>query len=177
MCRYAFSRYKPHYACFRCRKAYKRRLKADVHRDQPDRPARCPQCGLLMADMGLDFAPPPMRDREQWQTLERLWSVGVTFHDCGCGGPGYRPRTREAYRRFLTQIHLEFDRTLGAWIDRPLPKGGRAGARERAAARRTEAIVWWRERLGAVELALVAEGLPVPPRRSRATDPGQLEPP
>jgi DNA-directed RNA polymerase subunit RPC12/RpoP len=77
MCRYGLSGpYKEHYACFTCRKAFKRRLLEDVDPDGSDRPARCPQCGGPMANMGLDFAPPPMRDRRAWGVLSELWMVG-----------------------------------------------------------------------------------------------------
>jgi hypothetical protein len=63
MCRYAAHAYKRHYAYFACRKAFKRRNKRDVDSSLDEHPARCPQCGLLMANMGLDFAPPKMSDR------------------------------------------------------------------------------------------------------------------
>lgn len=34
MCRYAMSTYKDHFACFQCRKIFKRRLLWDVNRDK-----------------------------------------------------------------------------------------------------------------------------------------------
>ena len=33
MCRYAMAKYKPHYACFNCRKTFKRKLMWDIKRD------------------------------------------------------------------------------------------------------------------------------------------------
>jgi hypothetical protein len=69
MCRYAWQPYKAHFACFACRKAFKRRNKEDVDPSGPDRPARCPQCGLLMASMGLDFHPPPRDNDDAWRML------------------------------------------------------------------------------------------------------------
>lgn len=66
ICRYAISTYKPHFACFRCRKSFRRRLKREVDPAGPDRPAKCPQCGLLMADIGLDFKPPRTSDAKAW---------------------------------------------------------------------------------------------------------------
>lgn len=72
MCRYAFKKYKPHYACLRCHKSFKRRLKEDVDPEGKDRPAQCPQCGLLLADMGLDFKPPPVSKAAAWNTVEAL---------------------------------------------------------------------------------------------------------
>ncbi len=56
MCRYAFYKYKPHYACFKCRKTFKRKHLFDVDRDnEKSVDAKCPQCQSLMANMGLDF--------------------------------------------------------------------------------------------------------------------------
>ncbi len=90
MCRYAMSGpYKSHFACFRCRKGFKRRPEENGL-SQPHA-AGCPRCGEPMADMGLDFKPPPMPDVEHWQVVEHLFRRGFAYHSCGCGGPGYRP--------------------------------------------------------------------------------------
>ncbi len=48
MCRYAIKPlYKKHYACFACRKSWKRRNKAEVDPAGAEHPARCPECRLL----------------------------------------------------------------------------------------------------------------------------------
>lgn len=146
MCRYAMSYYKPHYACFDCRKGFKRRLLVDIKKGGEDRPARCPQCGALMANMGMDFKPPPMKDTRQWRVLQGLYVAGQTFHSCGCSGPGYRPRSPEAYQRFLEGIRAEYQGTLSRWISEE------EGATPEA---RAKAIEAWRARLAKVEAALV----------------------
>ncbi len=139
MCRYARP-YKPHYACFACRKSFKRRLSEDVGHVGADKPARCPQCGVLMADMGWDFKPPKSKNIKAWSVLEGLWSIGETFHSCGCGGPGYRPREPRAYRAFLEMRRTEFKLNLQRAISESNEEG----------------TTVWRARLSAVETALAS---------------------
>jgi hypothetical protein len=113
MCRYAMSRYKPHYACFKCRKTYKRRLMWDIQRDEEDQiAAKCPQCGELMANMGLDFAAPKKDDLKQWEHIKHLFTVGIAFHSCGCSGPGYIPNTKEALIVYFKNILNEYQNQL-----------------------------------------------------------------
>ena len=51
--------YKPHYACFNCRKTFKRRLMGDIKKGEKSLfEARCPECRELMTIMGLDFETP-----------------------------------------------------------------------------------------------------------------------
>jgi hypothetical protein len=68
-----------------------------------------------MAEMGLDFKPPAARSARQWSVLQSLWVVGETFHSCGCGGPGYRPRSPAAYREFLTTQMRHYEAILHDW--------------------------------------------------------------
>jgi hypothetical protein len=97
MCRYGnYGPYKKHFACFACRKGFKRPAESEWadHLRPPDgaaAPAPCPDCRAPMADMGLDFAPPPRRDAEHWAVAEFLFRRGFAYHSCGCTGPGYRP--------------------------------------------------------------------------------------
>ena len=107
MCRYA-TRYKPHYACFDCRKVFRRMLLSDIKNGGEDRPFRCPQCAGEMADMGLDFAAPKKTDLKAWRVAESLFEIGQTFHSCGCNGPGYRPRNPRALRQSLESLLAEF---------------------------------------------------------------------
>jgi hypothetical protein len=52
-----------------------------------------------MADMGLDFKAPKKSAVKQWEKVRLLYEHGFTFHSCGCGGVGYRPRElREVYQ-------------------------------------------------------------------------------
>lgn len=111
MCRYGIcGPYKKHYACFACRKAFKR-LQVDEWPEhlQPAEgevvPAPCPDCGEPMADMGLDFKPPKQRDVEHWAVVEFLFRRGFAYHSCGCGGPGFRPARWADVPTFLETHH------------------------------------------------------------------------
>lgn len=142
MCRYAMHSYKPHYACFDCRKTFKRRLLSDVAPGRQESvagqwfradaqklpsaapaaaPARCPDCGGLAAGMGLDFQAPPKTDRKAWQHLRSLYAVGIAFHSCGCGGPGLVPATPEALVAHLEQQLAGYVAELRYWLTRPQP--------------------------------------------------------
>jgi len=98
MCRYAYAGpYKDRYACFVCRKAFKRRKAEDlparmrVAGEAGSRAVvRCPDCGGAMNNMGMDFAAPRRADVRQWRKVELLFERGVAFGSCGCG-PGLRP--------------------------------------------------------------------------------------
>lgn len=112
MCQYGeYGPYKRHYACLSCRKGFKWPLDA---RRGPPRDAvvevKCPQCGEPMADMGLDFKPPRQRDLRQWRKVELLLQHGYDYRSCGCGGPGYRPRTLGEARRFVAKAPVALSR-------------------------------------------------------------------
>lgn len=122
MCRYAFSAYKPHYVCFDCRKMFRRRLLKDIDRDKENSiEAKCPQCGGLMADMGLDFKPPRKTDIKAWQNVKDLYNVGITFHSCGCSGPGYIPKDREEIIKRLSDTRISYINNLRFWLNFELP--------------------------------------------------------
>jgi DNA-directed RNA polymerase subunit RPC12/RpoP len=173
MCRYAMARYKSHYACFDCQKTFKRRLMWDIKRDDKSQvEAKCPQCGSLMANMGMDFAAPKMNGNKAWQHLRTLYSVGVTFHSCGCTGPGYIPNTTDALIKYLqeqkecAEHHLQFWRsrhepTNSREIDRDLsknwdyiskvPDGMTAKKRE---IKNADAVDFWINRLKEIEVKI-----------------------
>ena len=91
MCRYAeYGPYKNHFACFDCRKVF-RRAAEEGATASPERVIVCPDCRGPMRDMGLDFKAPPRSDVKQWQKVALLYRAGFTYHSCGCCGPGFRP--------------------------------------------------------------------------------------
>lgn len=108
--------YKPHYACFNCRKTFKRRLMWDINRDNKDvTDAKCPQCSGLMANMGLDFESPKKDNIKGWNHMKDLYSVGITFHSCGCSGPGYIPKDKEMLIAYLEEILNNYNKQLVFW--------------------------------------------------------------
>ena len=105
MCRYAFYQYKSHYACFKCKKGFKRKNLDDITREKiASKPFNCPECSNLMANVGLDCEIPKKSNAQQWKVLESLFEIGITYHSCGCGGPGYRPKGLDELKSFLLNM-------------------------------------------------------------------------
>lgn len=132
MCRYAMARYKPHLACFNCRKTFKRRLMWDINRGDKTAniAAKCPQCGGLMADMGLDFASPKKDDIREWEYIRSLYSVGMAFHSCGCTGPGYIPNSSEKLIAYFNEKLEVYNAELSFWRQRKEPENEKEVQRE-----------------------------------------------
>ncbi len=122
MCRYSMANYKPHYACFNCRKTFKRRLLRDIRKgtqkDENASLARCPECGNLMANMGLDFKSPKKTDVKAWKHMCTLYEVGITFHSCGCNGPGYIPNDSKALVNYFEEIKKQYLAHQHFWAQR-----------------------------------------------------------
>lgn len=136
MCRYGMSSYKPHYACFNCRKAFKRKLLIDVDRnvayknEGDHNPSKCPQCDELMADMGLDFEAPKNKDIKVWKHISSLYKVGITYHSCGCSGPGYIPSDTSQLIAFFEEKLTFYNQELFFWRERETPTSKREIDRE-----------------------------------------------
>jgi hypothetical protein len=92
--------------------------------------AKCPQCGQLMANMGLDFQSPKKDDIKAWQHIKNLYSVDITFHSCGCTGPGYIPRTTDKLIEYFQEILTEYKSNLEFWRQRIEPSNQREIDRE-----------------------------------------------
>ena len=132
MCKYAMVAYKSHYACFDCRKAFKRRRMWDINRDDKRTvEAKCPQCSQLMADMGLDFASPKKDNIKQWIHIKNLYSVGITYHSCGCTGPGYIPNSTEKLKEYFEGIKSSYFKNLDFWRHREEPTNSQEIDRDR----------------------------------------------
>jgi len=72
-----------------------------LKRDYRTLVSKCPQCGATMADMGLDFKPPPATSIRAWTRIRALLRVGFTWHTCGCSGPGFIPANATDYHAYL----------------------------------------------------------------------------
>ncbi|PAM95973.1 hypothetical protein B4N84_05350 [Flavobacterium sp. IR1] len=122
MCRYAMVSYKPHYACFNCRKTFKRRLMNDINRgEKSEQEAKCPECAALMANMGLDFESPKKDDVKKWEHIKSLYTVGITFHSCGCSGPGYIPNSKEKLIEYFEEMKSKYLKNIDFWRTRIEP--------------------------------------------------------
>lgn len=105
----------------------------DINRDDKrEVEAKCPQCGNLMADMGKDFEAPKMDDVKSWVHIQRLYSVGITYHSCGCTGPGYIPRTKDAIISYFREHITEAQQHLDFWRLRTEPTDTRELDREKS---------------------------------------------
>jgi hypothetical protein len=127
MCKYAMYVYKPHYACFNCRKTFKRRVMADIYRGEGTKnPAKCPDCGELTASMGYDFESPKKTDLKAWAHIKSLYSVGITFMSCGCTGPGYIPNSKEQLIKYFEELIADYTKESKFWRNRiePVDKRG-----------------------------------------------------
>jgi len=114
--------YKPHYASFNCRKTFKRRLMSDIKKGEKSVfEAKCPECAELMASMGLDFESPKKDDVKKWEHLKSLYSVGITFHSCGCSGPGYIPNSKEKIIEYFEEIKKRYLENMDFWRTRIEP--------------------------------------------------------
>lgn len=114
--------YKPHYACFDCRKTFKRRLMYDIERGEKSvQEAKCPECGELMANMGLDFESPKKDDVKKWEHIKSLYSVGIAFHSCGCSGPGYIPNSKEKLIEYFENLRDTYLKNINFWRSRTEP--------------------------------------------------------
>jgi len=100
--------HKQHFACFQCRKAFKRRWPCDYlpRGVLASRPFPCPQCGQPMNDMGVDFKAPPQNAQRQWPKVAVLYSFGIRFDwDPVTGeGRGPRPATLSALEDYLVSL-------------------------------------------------------------------------
>ncbi len=112
---YGIHPYKQHFACFDCRKAFKRQDGDWGARPGP-KPGRwtfhwvfsaqapCPACGRPMVAMGFDFKAPRGSDRKQWRKVQLVALHGIRFSSFGCGGPGPRPRNLAEVGPFLDSM-------------------------------------------------------------------------
>lgn len=116
--------YREHFACFRCRKAFKQTADADLPADRRPTPghpraAPCPQCRTPMAEVGKDFEAPRQSDVGRWEVAELLHQHGIRL----AGGPNPRPadlkeleawlstRTGSEGERLLRKIRQRMDRS------------------------------------------------------------------
>lgn len=120
MCRYGIQ-YKNTFACFKCRKGFKRRLDKDLLSQTEQRIERlskaiksikkdkseslltkpivkCPDCGGETVNLGKDLRLPKKDKQEEWLAIEYLANNHFNFFTCGCNGIGFVPHSlQEAY--------------------------------------------------------------------------------
>ena len=128
MCRYGRSMYKDAYACFTCRKGFKRRLDKDLLSAKESRmlkearskaliwkkevtseeteaypTVKCPECGKDMVNLGKDLRFPKKERIEQWEAIEYLANQHFSFFTCGCSGIGIIPQNLAQAQQLIKQ--------------------------------------------------------------------------
>ena len=73
---------------------------------------KCPECGQLMADLGLDFKAPRKTAIKQWKIIEGMYTIGHSWHTCGCNGPGFIPKEKYQYIEYLKNHLAGFNEQL-----------------------------------------------------------------
>ena len=58
--------------------------------------------------MGLDFESPKRKDIKAWEHIKNLYISGITFHSCGCTGPGYIPKDYDSLVFYLERIKRQY---------------------------------------------------------------------
>ncbi|MFD2921605.1 hypothetical protein ACFS6H_17940 [Terrimonas rubra] len=101
--------------------------------------AKCPQCCELMANMGLDFAAPKKEAVREWKHIENLYTVGISFHSCGCSGPGYIPRSTEQLIEYFNDTLQDYHTQLKFWQNRTEPGNKKEIDREKS---KNEDFLW-----------------------------------
>ncbi|RKF04000.1 hypothetical protein C8N26_1632 [Tenacibaculum lutimaris] len=179
MCRYGINAYKPHYACFECRKTFKRRLLTDIDRDSREfekQSYKCPECNGATVDMGLDFESPKKSDLKAWNHMKNLYETGITFHSCGCTGPGYIPKDKNKLIDFLKEKKEVYIKNLRFWTTRVepkneneknkdwnknnyflfnLPKEFTTGTKKKKKTDLKKAVEYWTERVNDIETKII----------------------
>jgi len=80
------------YACFACRKVFKKPMPEESAVDYP-----CPDCAQPLIMMGTAFRAPRRADEPQWRKVEQLVHAGVLFYR----NAGPRPRSLNEVPAFL----------------------------------------------------------------------------
>lgn len=80
------------------------KLREDYAKEIKSKRFKCPECGQIMADLGLDFKAPRKTAIKQWKIIENMYVMGHTWHSCGCDGPGFIPKEKYQYIDYLKDI-------------------------------------------------------------------------
>jgi len=86
-----------HYACFACRKVFKKPWAEQTEMDYP-----CPDCAQRLSMMGIAFRAPRRADLSQWRKVEKLVRAGILFYR----NDGPRPRRLNEAPAFLQEAAL-----------------------------------------------------------------------
>ncbi len=90
------------FACFECRKSFKREF--DLSEGRPKEMV-CPDCGGVAYNFGRHFKPPKKSDIKQWKKVHFLFEHGFWFQKVYDKENGYQlityPKTLDEAREFV----------------------------------------------------------------------------
>jgi hypothetical protein len=115
-----------------------------MDKNYKDREIKCPECGNYMADLGLDFKSPKKNAIKEWKIIQELYTIGISFHSCGCQGIGYIPQNPKQYKLYLNNILREYENSI-AYYQKQTPGECRD---------KTERIKYWSERTETIKAEL-----------------------
>jgi hypothetical protein len=114
---------------------------SELTEEYKNRIVKCPQCAYQMADLGYDFKAPKKTDEKEWKIVEGLFRIGTRFYSCGCYGIGYIPQKQSDYKKYLSDIFIDYNNSLKYYKNRE----------KKDNTKRKEEIDYWTERLNKVE--------------------------
>jgi len=115
-------------------------LRAEYHAAEH----KCPECGGLMADLGLDFKPPKQSDTRAWTAIAGVYRAGHEWRTCGCNGPGWIPKSKFDLQQYLTKRKEHFKEQLRHTED----------CQDLSTDAKREAANFWASRIQAIEKEL-----------------------
>lgn len=103
----------------------------------------CPHCSREMHSIGKDFKAPKKHKIKEWMVVESMYSLGNTFHTCGCSGPGYIPKNKIDHLANLFEIRKEYQLKLQERGDKIIHK------------KLNEYLDYWSKKLNSIYLEIV----------------------
>src|SRR5687767_11532876 len=78
------------------------------------------ECGVYMADLGLDFKSPKQSSVKKWKIIEGLYTIGKCFYSCGCNGIGYIPQNPKDYELYLQSALDDYENQIANYQNKTL---------------------------------------------------------
>jgi hypothetical protein len=123
MCRYGFYKYKCTYGCFNCQIGFKRRLMSDAMTAEEinlskvdgiiiEKDFHCPNCRVIMTNLGRDLRLPKKEEKEQWKCIKYLVDHNYNIYSCGCQGIGFIPHKIEEAIDLVASVAINHKKHL-----------------------------------------------------------------
>lgn len=105
--------YKQKYICVSCRKAFKRRVLADVSKEEREKEPKCPDCGRMTTWIGPKFRAPKSDNVKAWESVKVLRDVGALNTFSGFASENIKlPESSKALKDLLVAIKRYYEQTM-----------------------------------------------------------------